>query len=179
MVSVSVQTVNLPDEDAEMIKTAQQTAIYRDPTMAAASLVGAQSEAMKSAAKNSAGAMTGFMGMGMVQNSVGTNTQNLFAMGEKKTSEKVANTDEWKCSCGKISSGKFCTECGNKKPETDKVGEWKCACGFVNNGKFCSECGAKKPVYKCDKCGYVPQDPSNPPKFCPECGDRFDSLDAE
>lgn len=179
VVSVSVQTVNLPDEDAEMIKTAQQTAIYRDPTMAAASLVGAQSEAMKSAAKNSAGAMTGFMGMGMVQNSVGTNTQNLFAMGEKKTSEKVANTDEWKCSCGKISSGKFCTECGNKKPETDKVGEWKCACGFVNNGKFCSECGAKKPVYKCDKCGYVPQDPSNPPKFCPECGDRFDSLDAE
>ena len=41
-----------------MIKQAQRTAIMRDPTMAAATLVGAQADAMKAAAANEGGAMT-------------------------------------------------------------------------------------------------------------------------
>lgn len=62
VVSIALGSVTLPDEDAEMIKQAQRTAMMRDPTMAAATLVGAQSDAMKTAAGNSAGAMNGFMG---------------------------------------------------------------------------------------------------------------------
>ena len=65
VVSIALGSVTLPDEDAELIKQAQRTAIMRDPTMAAATLVGAQADAMKTAAGNEAGAMTGFMGMGM------------------------------------------------------------------------------------------------------------------
>ena len=65
VVSIAIGSVTLPDEDAEMIKQAQRVAIMRDPTMAAATLVGAQADAMKTAAGNQAGAMTGFMGMGM------------------------------------------------------------------------------------------------------------------
>lgn len=57
---------------------------------------------------------------------------------------------------------------------------WKCpACGAQNEGRFCQNCGAKKPglSYKCDKCGWVPDDPTNPPRFCPQCGDPFNGGD--
>ena len=81
--------------------------------------------------------------------------------------------------CGKEVSGKFCPECGAKKPE-ETLG-WTCACGAVNKGKFCPECGAKKPAgvpqYKCDKCGWEPEKGTKAPKFCPECGDPFDDGD--
>ena len=180
VVSVAMGTVTLPEEDAEMIKQAQRTAIMRDPTMAAATLVGAQADAMKAAAANEGGAMTGFMGMGMAMNQGGVNAQNLFAMGQQQMNAVPAQQsvaqDSWKCSCGKICTGSFCADCGTKKPEG-----WQCSCGSVNTGKFCPNCGAKKPaeapLYRCDKCGWKPEDPKNPPKFCPECGDRFDQSD--
>lgn len=177
VVTVALGSVTLPEEDQELIKKAQHTAILRDPTMAAATLAGAQAEAMKTAAGNKAGAMTGFMGMGMAANAGGLNVGGLYEMGAKNQKNEPENKgDSWKCSCGAEASGKFCTECGAKRPEG-----WKCSCGTVNKGKFCSECGSKKPasepLYRCDKCGWEPEDPKNPPKFCPECGDRFDESD--
>ena len=61
------------------------------------------------------------------------------------------------------------------------AGSWTCSCGQQNTGKFCSNCGSKKPAgipqYKCDKCGWQPEDPTKAPRFCPECGDPFDSGD--
>ena len=178
--SVAMNPVTLPEEDAEMIKKAQQAAMLRDPTMAAATLVGAQADAMKAAAENDGGAMTGFMGMGMAMNAGGVNAQNLFTMGRQQAKEAPAPAQSgWKCACGHVAEGKFCTECGAKKPEEG----WVCTCGSVNRGKFCPECGAKKPagapLYRCDKCGFEPADPKNPPKFCPECGDRFDESDVQ
>ncbi len=206
--SVAMNPVTLPAEDAELIKKAQQAAMLRDPSMAAATLVGAQADAMKTAAGNSAGAMTGFMGMGMAMNAGGVNAQNLYAMGQQqapkatpkqgwqcacgetvegnfcpncgsKKPQPKASTDVWTCTCGHTATGKFCPECGAKKPEEG----WVCTCGAVNRGKFCHECGAKKPsdapLYRCDKCGWEPEDPKNPPKFCPECGDRFDEGDIQ
>ncbi len=191
VVSIALGSVTLPDEDAEMIKQAQRTAIMRDPTMAAATLVGAQADAMKTAAGNSAGAMTGFMGMGMAMNAGGgMNAQNLFAMGQQNQQNQQAQQSApaaapataagaWKCKCGATATGKFCPECGSPKP-ADDVG-WTCSCGAVNKGKFCQNCGAKKPegapLYRCDKCGWEPEDPKHPPKFCPECGDPFDEND--
>ncbi len=194
VVTIALGSVTLPEEDAELIKQAQRSAIMRDPTMAAATLVGAQADAMKTAAGNQAGAMTGFMGMGMAMNAGGgMNAQNLFAMGQQQqqqaqqqaaqqaSAQQAAKpaADGWKCSCGAINTGKFCSECGAPKP-ADAEG-WVCSCGAVNKGKFCSNCGAKKPagapLYRCDKCGWEPEDPARPPKFCPECGDIFDDND--
>ena len=175
IVSIALGSVTLPDEDAEMIKQAQRTAIMRDPTMAAATLVGAQADAMKAAASNDAGAMTGFLGMGMAMNSgAAGNAQNLFAMGQQQQQTQQAaapSVDTWKCSCGATASGKFCAECGAKKPEDST---WTCSCGAVNNGKFCTSCGAKKPeTVQCANCGWKPEDPTQAPKFCPECGTPF------
>lgn len=196
VVSIALGSVILPDEDAELIKQAQRTAIMRDPTMAAATLVGAQADAMKTAAGNEAGAMTGFMGMGMAMNAAGggMNAQNLFAMGQQQQAQQAAQTPQptpapqaapaaggWKCACGTTVTGNFCPNCGTKRPAEDEG--WTCSCGAVNKGKFCTNCGAKKPagapLYRCDKCGWEPEDPKNPPRFCPECGDIFDENDRQ
>ena len=70
---------------------------------------------------------------------------------DKKSKDKDGKADKetgWTCpSCGtKGNTGKFCNECGAKKPEPSD-GTWTCpACGTKGNtGKFCNECGAKKP----------------------------------
>lgn len=201
VVSIALGSVTLPDEDAKMIQQLQRTAVLQNPNMAGAALAGAQADAMRAAASNSAGAMNGFVGMGMAMNAGGANVQNLFAMGQQAEASqmpgaaskaaasqasgtaskaaKAASAGSWKCSCGAMASGRFCSECGAARP-TDDSG-WTCICGAVNKGKFCSECGAKKPagepLYRCDKCGWEPEDPAHPPKFCPECGDPFDEND--
>ena len=173
VVSIAMNPITLPEEDAEMIKQAQRTAIMRDPTMAAATLVGAQSEAMKSAAGNPNGAMMGFMGMSMAQQAGGMNAQNLFAMGQQMGTQQNYSQPGY----GQQPGG------GQAAPQKVKPAEdgWICACGSVNKGKFCPNCGAKKPaaapLYRCDKCGWEPEDPRNPPKFCPECGDPFTDSD--
>ena len=211
VVSIALGSATLPPEDAEMIKQLQRTAVLQNPMMAGATLVGAQADAMKAAASNEAGAMTGFMGMGMAMNAGGgMNAQNLFAMGQQQQAQQLTPAASgWKCSCGAVVTGKFCPECGSKKPEPVQAGSWKCkcgatatgkfcpecgspkpaeagwtcSCGSVNQGKFCQNCGAKKPegapLYRCDKCGWEPEDPRNPPKFCPECGDLFDDNDTK
>ena len=177
IVSLGVSSVKASEEDEAMIKELQRNAALRDPGLAAAHLVGAQAAAMQDAAKNEGGAAMAFMGMNMAQQTGGVNAATLYQMGAQQT--PAANPDAWTCpSCGHQASGKFCPECGAKKPGSG----WTCpSCGAVNKGKFCSECGAKKPagelLYKCDKCGWEPEDPANPPKFCPECGDPFDDND--
>lgn len=192
IVSFGVSSVRASDEDEAMIKELQRNATFRDPTMAAAHMVGAQAAAMQAAAANqSAGPAMAFMGMGMAQNAGGVNAQNLFAMGQQQaqavpqpvqqaqpTQAAQQPADTWKCACGAVVTGKFCGECGSKKPEADG---WTCSCGTVNKGKFCSECGNKKPAgvpqLRCDKCGWEPEKGVKPPKFCPECGDPFDDGD--
>lgn len=189
VMSVAISSLTLPEEDTELIKQAQRTAVLRDPFMAAATMAGAQAEALKTAAGNSAGAMTGFMGMGMVSGA-GTNVQDLYAMGAQQrmqeksvqtqpSAPKAAKEDQWQCTCGAVNKRKFCAECGKPKPADG----WTCACGVVNKGKFCTECGKPKPLgeplYRCDKCGWEPEDPHHPPKFCPECGDMFDDNDIQ
>ena len=96
-------------------------------------------------------------------------------------------SDSWTCSCGQKNTMGFCMACGTKKPEPKAAenGAWTCSCGYSGNTMgFCANCGSKRPepqaptrTYQCDKCGWVSEDPTNPPKFCPRCGDIFDDND--
>ena len=195
IVSFGINAMKASEEDEAMIKELQKSAVLRNPNMAAATLVGAQAEAMKAAASNtSTGPMMAFAGMNMATQAGGMNAQQLFQMGQQQApvqapsqAQQAAPAQEasaaagWTCSCGKQgNTGKFCSECGAPAPKEDG---WGCSCGAINKGKFCSECGAKKPagepLYKCDKCGWEPEDPKNPPKFCPECGDPFNENDVK
>ena len=191
IVSFGVSNVNASEEDEAMIKELQKTAVFRNANMAGAYVVGAQGEAMKSAAKNPNGAMMGFMGMGMAQTAGGANAAQLFQMGQQQTAQQQAQqlidaqaqamanaaaapTGGWKCSCGATATGKFCPECGAKKPEPKPANGWKCSCGAMATGKFCPECGSPKPAdnsWKCS-CGATVTG-----KFCPECGSKKPSDD--
>lgn len=167
VVSIALGSVTLPDEDAEMIKQLQRTAALQNPNMAGATLVGAQADAMRAAASNTSGAMAGFMGMGMAMNAGGAmNAQGLFAMGQ----QQQAQTAQPQAVQPQVT-----------QPQPAQADGWTCSCGTVNKGRFCQNCGTKKPegalLYRCDKCGWQPEDPAHPPKFCPECGDPFDDND--
>ena len=185
---IALNPITLNPDDMKKIQEMEDSMTYgQNAFMMGGRMTTATASAMETAAGNSAGAMTGFMGMGFAGNAMGggfNQAQNFYQMGMQQQQQQMAQQqaaapaqDGWKCSCGAIATGKFCPECGSKKPEPKPAGGWKCACGMVNTGKFCPECGARKPVYRCDKCGWEPQDPTKPPKFCPECGDRFDDHD--
>ncbi|NMB28951.1 MAG: SPFH domain-containing protein [Clostridiaceae bacterium] len=186
IVSVAIQSVKASEEDEQLIKDLQKSAVFRDPTMAAAGLVGAQADAMRAAAANEgAGPFMAFAGMNMAQMAGGGQATQLFQQGAVQPQPVPGSTmvaaavPVWKCtSCGKADNvSKFCGECGSPKPVKD---EWQCECGTVNTGNFCHDCGKPRPValhYQCDKCGWEPEDQNNVPKFCPNCGDVFDEKD--
>ena len=205
IVAFGVSSVKANEEDEQMIKEMQRETAYMDPTRAAAMLSRSQGEAMKAAASNTAtGPAMAFMGMVMAGQMGGINAQNLYAMGQQQAAQQAAQqpaaapqpapqpapqsaapaaapaADGWTCACGQTgNTGKFCGNCGQPKPADES---WTCACGAVNKGKFCAECGRPRPAavkrFKCDKCGWEPEDPTNPPKFCPECGDPFNDGDS-
>ena len=184
--TVSIKGVSIPEDQRKKITEWEENIMTINPNIAAARIVGSQADAMRSAAANEGGlgAMGGFFGMNMAQNVGGMNAQNLYAMGQQQqppqgNESRQQAVSTWKCECGETgNAGKFCMNCGKPKPEENG---WTCSCGTVNKGKFCMNCGSPKPVdallYKCDKCGWEPEDPKNPPKFCPECGDIFDDKD--
>jgi len=159
---VSIASATPTDESAEMIKAAQGDRLYAmNPAMQGARANAAASEAIKTAAGNEAGAMTGFMGVGMLnqggamfganmsEQSQSQNTMtemNVVGGGVSSPEPKEEKVEGVNCpNCGNVITGKFCTECGTKKPEAPQE-------------KFCTNCGTK----------------ANPnAKFCIECGSQL------
>ena len=180
---IALNPITLNDEDMKKIQDMEDSATMGgNPYMMAGRMTNATANAMETAAANEAGAMNGFIGMGMAGGAMGGGfnaAQNFYQMGQQQQAQRPsAAADGWRCACGNVSTGKFCPECGSPKPADEG---WKCTCGAVNKGKFCPECGTRKPTgipqYKCDKCGWQPKDPTKAPRFCPECGDPFDNGD--
>lgn len=204
IVHFGVSSMKGDEKVEDQLRTIQ---LYRNnPGSMAAELGKAQADSMRAAASNTGGSAMAFMGMGMANQAGGMNPNDLYQMGQTQQAQAQAQQDLWTCACGARVKGNFCPQCGKPKPQPKgswtcecgatvtgnfcpecgkpkpqpKMG-WTCKCGATNKGKFCSECGAPKPAgvpqYKCDKCGWEPEDPAHPPKFCPECGDPFDDGD--
>lgn len=189
IVSFGVSSVKADERDEQRIKDLQDGAIMSDANLRAGRIAGAAADAIRTAASNENGVASSFMGLGMVGNlsmgAMGTFGPQGNAGGAVNPfpaqTQQGQSTEGWTCACGHTgNTGKFCAECG--KPRPIPAG-WTCACGAVNQGNFCTECGkprpAGAPLYRCDKCGWTPDDPTHPPKFCPQCGDAFDEKDKQ
>ena len=189
---IALNPITLNPEDMEKIQMMEDSMTTgQNPFMMAGMQATATAEAMKTAAGNSAGAMTGFLGMGMAGNAMGggfNQAQNFYQMGMQQQQQQMAQQQAqqlvdaqaqamanaasggWKCACGATATGKFCPECGSKKPEPKPAGGWTCKCGATATGKFCPECGSHKPAddgsWTCS-CGA-----KNTGKFCAECGSK-------
>lgn len=208
MTSITVRVI-VPPEDRERINEWNSRVLLKDPDYQAALQAESMAEFVKNSKmggsdNGGAGGIDAAMGM-YSMNLIGNmlnggqggmmGGQNMMGMGNAQAGQQTAPQGGmqapqgnmqapvlgWTCSCGQTDNrGKFCANCGSPKPAS---AGWTCSCGAVNQGKFCSNCGAKKPegapLYKCDKCGWEPEDPAHPPKFCPECGDIFDENDRQ
>ena len=190
IVSFGISSIRPDEESEKKIRQMQESLFYSDATLAGARVAAAQATGMETAAANeAAGPAMAFMGMGMAGAAGGASAANLFQLGAQQQAQQYIQNveqqkqqmmnqyaapaapaaDGWTCACGATATGKFCPECGAKKPEPKPAAAgWTCACGATATGKFCPECGAKKPEepagWTCS-CGAV-----NKGKFCPECG---------
>lgn len=163
--SVGIASISYDDQSQALINMRNKGAMLQDQSIQGGYMAGQVGEGIASAGKNAAGAMNGFLGVGMAMNAGG----NVMGGYQQQAAGAQKEAGTWTCACGKSNTGKFCSECGKAKPAP--AGSWECECGAVNTGKFCSECGKAKPTAKCANCGFEPE--GTAPKFCPECGKPF------
>nr|WP_288825671.1 SPFH domain-containing protein [uncultured Clostridium sp.] len=144
--SVGIASISYDEESKALIQMRNQGAMLSDPGVREGYVQGAAARGIEAAGSNANGSLAGFMGMGMGMNTAGgfmgaASAANANQMQMNQAAKSAGAQETWTCSCGSVNTGKFCPECGSKKPE----GPWTCGCGAVNTGKFCSECGKPRP----------------------------------
>lgn len=159
IVTFAVESVTL---DAESKQKVENYALSANAQMQQGTLVGSFSKAAVDAANNANGAANGVMGVGMMNMMGGNmygNAVNNAAVNSQASAQAVQAAvasqaapaqpapaaeakNTWKCpQCGKECEGKFCNECGTKKPEANVCPQ--CGKEVAPGSKFCNECGTK------------------------------------
>lgn len=144
--NISFNNILPDDESVDKIRQLQESRAYSgNRAMLGARVGAAQASAMESAAENSAGAVTGFMGMNMAQNAGSVDVNDLMRPQPLQPQQPTGGT--WTCSCGMTidEAFGFCPKCGKKKPEIPKCTN----CGLEFSGqlldmKFCPKCGKER-----------------------------------
>ena len=157
--AVGISSISYDDESKELINIRNKGAMLGDPNIREGYVQGSIAGGIEAAGSNTAGAGATFMGMGIGMQAGGnfmgqasqTNLQQMQQNQQNQQNQQpvqpaagvVAGSaaGTWTCTCGAENSGKFCSACGNKKPEAAKCPK----CGFDltgRTGKFCPECGS-------------------------------------
>ncbi len=172
--SVGIASVSYDEQSRKLIDMRNEGAMLGDATVREGYIQGAMARGIEAAGANPGGAAGAFIGMGM---GMGAGGSAIAAMSESNREQMVREAarpkvEGWTCTCGVAgNTGKFCTECGAKKPAP--ANSWQCPeCGKECTGKFCSNCGAKRPEEKeatwfCPECGTECTG-----KFCTNCGTK-------
>ncbi|MCA9747271.1 MAG: SPFH domain-containing protein, partial [Lactococcus sp.] len=157
VVAVAVSSISYTDDSQKLINMRNQGAMLGDPSVREGYMQGAVARGIEAAGSNTGGAMQAFMGMGMGMNQAGD------VLGQASASNQAQMAQQ-------------------EKAATKSEDTWTCsACGTENAGKFCSNCGEKKPEVQanlkiemaCSACNAVVNLANGVPKFCPECGQPF------
>lgn len=166
--SVGLASISYDDESKALINMRNKGAMMSDPTIREGFVQSSVAQGMQAAGSNTSGAANAFMGMGMGMNTAGgfmsaASQTNAAQMAQQQSAQQNQAANGWKCSCGTVNTGNFCSGCGSKKPENTS---WTCSCGTTNTGRFCSNCGSPKPAgeWVCS-CGT-----KNTGNFCSGCG---------
>lgn len=106
--------------------------------------------------------------IGMTKEAIAPVVQNIGTVAQAAAEPALLTDVDWACACGQRGlTGKFCPNCGAKKPEPPQP--WACTCGEKNIiSKFCPNCGTKKPeTWNC-ACGQM----NFSGRFCSNCGKK-------
>ncbi len=146
--SVGLSSITYDDESKELINMRNKGAMLSDATIREGFVQGSVARGIEAAGSNEAGAGATFMGMGIGMNAAGgfmgsASQTNREQMNRQQEVAAASPANSWKCSCGNVNTGNFCSNCGSKK---------------VSSGGFCSNCGNK---FEGEK-----------PAFCPNCGQK-------
>lgn len=150
VVSVGIK-VSYDEDSKKLIDMRNKGAMLSDAAVQQGYVAGNIAEGLKDAGSNANGAMAGFMGMGMGMNAGGgilggyqQNPHYAQPQQQPPQQQQTPASGAWTCGCGAVNTGKFCPECGSKKPEAPKK-RFCSNCGYeLNEGsKFCPECGTK------------------------------------
>ena len=112
VVSVTLNSVTLPEEDQKRLKDAQQAKLNMTPEMRAAQQAAATQDSMRTAAANENGAAMGFMGMN-VAGATGAASQGLYEQAVQSNAQNAAGFCP-QCGAALTEGAKFCSKCGAK-----------------------------------------------------------------
>ncbi len=141
VVSVGIGSISYDEESQKLINMRNQGAMMQDPTIREGYVQSAVAQGLQNAGSNPAGAGAAFMGMGMGMNAAGGFMQSASATNAAQMQAQYQQPQQYQ---QQAQSAQGAPQGGGARVK--QPGEWFCPeCGTLNGGKFCMNCGTKKP----------------------------------